>query len=115
MYCDLWTQYIQVRKLFKGGNYSRAETIQGQKLFAEIRYVKDLEQNTYSRSKVKAKGQRKGPNKCRPLDDFRIESHFSVLNINQIFLMSFCSLGAEHLFLSFFITLTFCVLTFLEI
>ena len=23
MYCDLWTQYIQVRKLFKGGNYSR--------------------------------------------------------------------------------------------
>ena len=21
--CDLWTQYIQVRKLFKGGNYSR--------------------------------------------------------------------------------------------
>ena len=27
MYCDLWLQYIQVRKLFKGGNYSRAETI----------------------------------------------------------------------------------------
>ena len=23
MYCDLWQQYIQVRKLFKGGNYSR--------------------------------------------------------------------------------------------
>ena len=23
MYCDLWWQYIQVRKLFKGGNYSR--------------------------------------------------------------------------------------------
>ena len=23
MYCDLWLQYIQVRKLFKGGNYSR--------------------------------------------------------------------------------------------
>ncbi len=23
MYCDLWPQYIQVRKLFKGGNYSR--------------------------------------------------------------------------------------------
>ena len=23
MYCDLWTQYIQVRKLFKGGNYLR--------------------------------------------------------------------------------------------
>ena len=29
MYCDLWLQYIQVRKLFKGGNYSRAETIRG--------------------------------------------------------------------------------------
>ena len=29
MYCDLWSQYIQVRKLFKGGNYSRAETIHG--------------------------------------------------------------------------------------
>ena len=27
MYCDLWLQYIQVRKLFKGGNYSRAETL----------------------------------------------------------------------------------------
>ena len=29
MYCDLQSQYIQVRKLFKGGNYSRAETIRG--------------------------------------------------------------------------------------
>ena len=29
MYCDLWWQYIQVRKLFKGGNYLRAETIRG--------------------------------------------------------------------------------------
>ena len=29
MYCDLWQQYIQVRKLFKRGNYSRAETIRG--------------------------------------------------------------------------------------
>ena len=29
MYCDLLTQNIQVRKLFKGGNYSRAETIRG--------------------------------------------------------------------------------------
>ena len=29
MYCDLWSQYINVRKLFKGGNYSRAETIWG--------------------------------------------------------------------------------------
>ena len=27
MYCDLCSQYINVRKLFKGGNYSRAETI----------------------------------------------------------------------------------------
>ena len=23
MQCDLWSQYIKVRKLFKGGNYSR--------------------------------------------------------------------------------------------
>ena len=29
MYCDLWSQYINVRKLFKGGNYLRAETIWG--------------------------------------------------------------------------------------
>ena len=29
MYCDLWLQYIKVPKLFKGGNYSRAETIWG--------------------------------------------------------------------------------------
>ena len=29
MYCDLWLQHIQVRKLFKGGNYSKAETIRG--------------------------------------------------------------------------------------
>ena len=29
MYCDLWSHYIQVQKLFKGGNYSRAETIRG--------------------------------------------------------------------------------------
>ena len=29
MYCDLWSQYIKVRKLFKGGNYSRAKTIRG--------------------------------------------------------------------------------------
>ena len=33
MYCDLWTQYIQVRKIFKGGNYSRAETIRGNLVF----------------------------------------------------------------------------------
>ena len=29
MYSDLWLQYIKVRQLFKGGNYSRAETIRG--------------------------------------------------------------------------------------
>ena len=29
MYCDLWLQYIKVRKLFKGGNYSSVETISG--------------------------------------------------------------------------------------
>ena len=29
MYCDLCSQYIQVRKLSKGGNHSRAETIRG--------------------------------------------------------------------------------------
>ena len=33
MYCDLWKQYIQVRKLFKGGNYSRVETIRGNTVF----------------------------------------------------------------------------------
>jgi hypothetical protein len=31
---------MNVRKLFKGGNYSRAETIQGQKLYEEIRYMR---------------------------------------------------------------------------
>ena len=35
MYCDLWLQYIQI---YRCGNYSREETIQGQKLFTEIRY-----------------------------------------------------------------------------
>ena len=29
MYCDLWWQCIKVRKLFKGGNYSKGETIRG--------------------------------------------------------------------------------------
>ena len=33
MYCDLWLQYIQVRKLSKGGNYLRAETIRGNTVF----------------------------------------------------------------------------------
>ena len=35
MYFDLWLQYIQVRKLFKGGNYSRAETMHGN----TVRYI----------------------------------------------------------------------------
>ena len=30
---------IQGSKLFKGGNYSREEIIQGRKLYEEIRYV----------------------------------------------------------------------------
>ena len=33
MYFDLWLQYIKMRKLFKGGNYSRAETICGNTVF----------------------------------------------------------------------------------
>ena len=33
MYCDLWLQYIKVRKLFKGGNYLRAETIRGNTVY----------------------------------------------------------------------------------
>ena len=33
MYCDLWWQYIKVRKLFKGGNYSREETIRRNTVF----------------------------------------------------------------------------------
>ena len=36
MYCDLLPQYVQVRKLFKGGNYSRAETIRGNTVFIFI-------------------------------------------------------------------------------
>ena len=44
MYCDLWKQYIQVRKLLKGGNYSRAETIGG---------------NTVSKDST--------PEKCKPI------------------------------------------------
>ena len=35
MYCDLSLQYIQVRKLFKGGNYSRAEAIHGNTVFTD--------------------------------------------------------------------------------
>ena len=33
MYCHLWSQYINVWKLFKGGKYSRAETIWGNTVF----------------------------------------------------------------------------------
>ena len=33
MYCDLWSKFIKVQKLFKGGNYSSEETIRGRKLF----------------------------------------------------------------------------------
>ena len=36
MYCDLWSQYIKVRKLFKRGNYSRAETIRGNTVLVEF-------------------------------------------------------------------------------
>ena len=42
MYCDPWPRYIQVQKLFKGRHYSRVNTIQGQKLFSEIRYSTKL-------------------------------------------------------------------------
>ena len=41
MYCDLWSQYIQVRKLFKGRNYSRAETICGNTV-VEIKFQQDF-------------------------------------------------------------------------
>ena len=36
MYCDLWLQYIQVQKLCKGGNYSRATTIRGNTVIAFV-------------------------------------------------------------------------------
>ena len=39
MYCDLWTQYIQVWKLFEGGNYSRADTIRGNTVRNTLFYV----------------------------------------------------------------------------
>ena len=59
--CIISAEIIQGRKLFKGGNYkllggfncgnySREETIQGRKLFAEIRYI-------YLNNHVKAKIQ----------------------------------------------------------
>ena len=43
MSCDFWSQYIKVWKIFKGGSYSREEIIQGQKLFAEIFKVEDID------------------------------------------------------------------------
>ena len=53
---NLWSQYIKVWKLFKGGNNSREETIQGKKLFkggnwklfAEIRYSKLIAIETFT-------------------------------------------------------------------
>ena len=36
MYCDLCSQYIKVRKLFKGGNYSRAGTILGNTVIGQL-------------------------------------------------------------------------------
>ena len=66
MYCDLWWQYIKVWELFKGGNYSRAETIcgntvvssldeenikgekniQGRKLYEEILYSRPVKKTS---------------------------------------------------------------------
>ena len=40
MYCGLWLQYIKVQKLFKGGNYSRAETIRGNVVVIYLRFDK---------------------------------------------------------------------------
>ena len=40
MYCHLWLQYIQAQKLFKGGNYSRAETICGNPVLTLQQYQK---------------------------------------------------------------------------
>ena len=34
--CILWLQYINVRNLLKGGNYSRVETFQGQYFSVKI-------------------------------------------------------------------------------
>ena len=39
MYCDLWLQYIKVQKLFKGANYSRAETILGNKVSIILKFL----------------------------------------------------------------------------
>ena len=49
-YCDLWWQYIQVRKLFKGGNYSRAETIWGNTvvyILQNVHYIFKVHLHTY--------------------------------------------------------------------
>ena len=53
MYCDLLSQYINVRKLFKGGNYSRGETILGNTVCSSVqRYRMNIAQsNTYDYDK----------------------------------------------------------------
>ena len=45
MYCDLWIQYIKMQKLFKGGNYSRAETIRGNTVSTFKLAIKMKQQN----------------------------------------------------------------------
>ena len=59
MYCDLWLQYINVRKLFKGGNYSRAETIWGNTVYyfslsqcATSRYFGEILQKNFQLRKA---------------------------------------------------------------
>ena len=47
MYYDLWSQYIKVLKLFKGGNYSRAETIHGNMVFTKIRFSLGLSKHSH--------------------------------------------------------------------
>ena len=49
MISSIGVETIQMWKLFKCGNYSNVETIQGRKLYEEIRYVKNL-QNLKSQS-----------------------------------------------------------------
>ena len=45
MYCDLWIQYIKMQKLFKGRNYSRAETIRGNTVSTFKLAIKMKQQN----------------------------------------------------------------------
>ena len=49
MYCDLWSQYIQVRKLFKGGNYSRKYGIW---ILASSKVFFTFLQNAYDAKKI---------------------------------------------------------------